>query len=53
MEIFNKILHSYAMYCRKEMEKKLKCYPIPKTSYGFLAKFFLAIPVDALFTGKT
>ena len=30
MEIFNKILHSYAMYCRKEMVKILKCYLIPK-----------------------
>ena len=24
MEIFNKILHSYAMYCRKEMVKNFK-----------------------------
>ena len=30
MEIFNKILHSYAMYYRKEMVKILKCYLIPK-----------------------
>ena len=33
MKIFNKILHSYAMYCRKEMVKILKCYLIPKKSY--------------------
>ena len=30
MEIFNKILHSYAMYCRKEMVKILKGDFIPK-----------------------
>ena len=30
MEIFNKILHSYAIYCRKEMVKIFKCYLIPK-----------------------
>ena len=38
MEIFNKILHSYAMYCRKEMANILKCYLIPKKSYGTLSK---------------
>ena len=38
MEIFNKILHSYAMYCRKEMVKILKCYLIPKKSYDTLSK---------------
>ena len=38
MEIFNKILHSYAMYCRKEMVKILKCYLIPKKSFGTLSK---------------
>ena len=38
MEICNKILHSYAMYCRKEMVKFLKCYLIPKKSYGTLSK---------------
>ena len=42
MKIFNKILYSYAiyaMYCRKEMEKILKCYLIPKKkSYGTLSK---------------
>ena len=37
MEIFNKILHSYAMICRK-MVKVLKCYLIPKKSYGALSK---------------
>ena len=35
METFNKILHSYAMYCRKKI---LKCYLIPKKSYGTLSK---------------
>ena len=30
MEIFNKILQSYAIYCQKEMVKILKCYLIPK-----------------------
>ena len=38
MKIFNKILHNYAMYCRKEMVKLLKCYLIPKKSYGTLSK---------------
>ena len=38
MEIFNKILHSYAMYCRKEMVKILKFYLILKKSYGTLSK---------------
>ena len=38
MKIFNKTLHSYAMYCRKEMVKILKCYFIPKKSYGTLSK---------------
>ena len=38
MEIFNKILNSYAMYFRKEMVKILKCYLIPKKSYGTLSK---------------
>ena len=38
MEIFNKILHSYAVCCRKEMAKVLKCYLIPKKSYGTLSK---------------
>ena len=30
MKSFNKILHSYAMYCRKEKVKSFKCYLIPK-----------------------
>ena len=38
MEIFNKILHSYAMYCHKEMVKILKRYLIPKKSYGTLSE---------------
>ena len=38
MKIFNKILHSYAMYCRKKMVKSLKYYLIPKKSYGTLSK---------------
>ena len=38
MESFNKSLHSYALYCRKEMVKILKCYLIPKKSYGTLSK---------------
>ena len=33
MEIFNKILHSYAIYCRKG-----KCYLIPKKGYDTLSK---------------
>ena len=37
MEIFNKILHSYAIYCCKEMVKILKCYLIPKKSYDTLS----------------
>ena len=46
MEIFNKIVHSYAMYCHKEMVKILKCYLIPKKSYDTLSKgtIFLANP---------
>ena len=38
MEIFNKILHSYAMYSRKEMVKIFKSYLTPKISYGTLSK---------------
>ena len=38
MKIFNKILHRYAMYCRKEIVKILNCYLIPKKSYGTLSK---------------
>ena len=38
MEIFNKILRSYAMYCRKEIVKIFKCYLIPKKSYSALSK---------------
>ena len=38
MEIFNKILYSYAIYCRKEMVKFFKCYLIPKKSYDTLSK---------------
>ena len=47
MEIFNKILHSYAIYCRKEMVKIFKCYLIPKKRYDTLSKgaIFLANPV--------
>ena len=47
MEICSKILHSYAMYCYKEMVKILKCYLIPKKSYGTLSKgaIFFANPV--------
>ena len=35
------------MYCRKEMVKILKCYLIPKKSYGTMSKgaIFLANPV--------
>ena len=40
MEIFNKILHSYAMYCRKEMVKILKCYLIPKKALCLTVQFF-------------
>ena len=47
MNIFNKILHSYAIYCRKVIVKILKCYLIPKKSYDTLSKgaIFLANPV--------
>ena len=47
MEIFNKILHSYVIYCHKEMVKTFKCYLIPKKSYDTLSKgqFFLANPI--------
>ena len=38
MEIFNKILHSYAIYCRKKMVKIFKCYLIPRKSYDTLSK---------------
>ena len=38
MEIFNKILHSYAIYCRKEMAKILNCYLNPNESYDTLSK---------------
>ena len=47
MEILNKILHSYAIYCRKEMVKIFKRYLILKKSYDTLSKgaIFLANPV--------
>ena len=47
MEIFYKILHSYAIYCRKEMVQILKCYLIPKKSYDTLSKgaIFFGHPV--------
>jgi len=38
MEIFNKILHSYAIYCRKEMVIILKGYFISKKSYDTMSK---------------
>ena len=38
MKIVDKILHSYAIYCRKEMGKIFKCYLIPKKSYDTLFK---------------
>ena len=38
MKIFNKILHSYAIYCCKKMVKFFKCYIIPKKSYDTLLK---------------
>ena len=47
MNIFNKILHNYAMCCRKEMVKILKCYLIPKKVMAICPRvqFFLANPV--------
>ena len=47
MEIFNKILHSYAIYCRKEMVKIFKCYLIQKKVMTLCPRvqFFLANPV--------
>ena len=49
MEIFNKILHSYAIYGPKEMVKILKGYLVPKKSYDTLSKdaIFLANPVHS------
>ena len=38
MKIFNKILHCYAIYCREEMVKILKCYLIPNKTYDTLSK---------------
>ena len=39
MEIFDRILHSYAMYCRKEMVKNFKMLSYSKKkSYGILSK---------------
>ena len=38
MEIFNKVLYSYAIYYRKKMVKIFKCYLIPKKSYDTLSK---------------
>ena len=52
MEIFKKILHSYAMYRRKEIVQIFKSYLIPKKSYGTLSKgaiFFLSNPVHQLY----
>jgi len=48
MEILNKISHSYAIYCRKEMVKIFKCYLILKKSYDTLFKgtIFFANPVQ-------
>ena len=50
MKIFNKILHSNAIYCRKEMVKISKCYLIPKKSYETLSKsaIFLVNPVHSV-----
>ena len=50
MEIFKKNLHSYAMYCRKEMVKLLKCYLIPKKVMALCLRvqFFLANAVFRL-----
>jgi len=45
MEMFNKILYCYAIYCRKEIVKIFKCYLIPKKSYDTLSK-------DAIFYGQ-
>ena len=38
MEICNKILHSYAIYCREALVKIFKCYLILKKSYDTLSK---------------
>jgi len=55
MEIFNKILHSYAIYCHKEMVKILKCYLISKKVMTLCPKvqFFLANPVRSNASLKT
>ena len=47
MKISNKILLSYAIYCRKEIVKILKCYLIKKkvTTVCPRVQFFLANPV--------
>ena len=47
MEIFYKILHSYAIYCRKEMVKIFKCYLISKKKVMTLCprvQFFFCKP---------
>ena len=48
METFNKILHSYAIYCRKKTVKIFKCYLIPKKVMTHCPRmqFFLANPVQ-------
>ena len=47
MEIFNKILHSYAMYCRKEMVKIEKVILFQKKVMALCLRvqFFFANPV--------
>ena len=52
MEKFDKILHSYAMYCRKKMVKILNSYLIPKKSYGTLPKgaIFFGQPYSSVST---
>ena len=51
MEIWIKTLHSYAIYCRKEMVKILKRYLIPKKVMTLCPRvqFFLANPVHQSF----
>ena len=55
MEIFNKILHSYVMYCRKEIVKILKCYLIQKKvmAHCLRVQFFFANPLYNLTAGDS
>ena len=40
------------MYCRKEMVKSLKCYLIPKKSYGSLSKVTIFFGQPCMYISK-